>query len=162
MWRDTGGVQMRSKWSTVSLAAIVLFCVGSQASSAGAHVSPAKQLSLFETLDGPFGQADNKWTDALSALSTNATVAQVSKPSHAFVPAIKTFDAGLQKIGFTGKTKSDVASVIKLNSKLVTILSSIKSVSALEAQLGTLISKYSPVQDALAKDFGIPPGDVVI
>jgi hypothetical protein len=35
-------------------------------------------------------------------------------------------------------------------------------VASFQAELEPLFSKYSPVQDALAKDFGIPAGDVVI
>lgn len=150
---------MRSKWFTVSMAAAFFF-VGSQAAPAGA-VS-AKQLSSFKTLDGPFSKADNKWTNALSSLSSKSTVAQVSKPSLAFVPALKTFDTGLAKIGFTGNAASEAADVVKLNGQLVTILSSIKSVSSLQTQLAALFSKYQSVQDALAKDLGVPAGDVVI
>jgi hypothetical protein len=162
IWRDRGGSQMRSKWITVLTVVVALVGVGVGSQTAWAGVSPAKQLSLFKTLDGPFSKADNKWTNALSSLSSSSTVAQVSKPSLAFVPAIKTFDAGLGKIGFTGKTATEVADVVKLNSKLVTMLSSIKSVSSLQSQLEPLLSQYNPVQDALAKDLGVPAGDVVI
>ncbi len=153
---------MRSKWFAVSMAVVAFIGVGSQASLAGASSSSAKQLSLFKKLDGPFSDADNKWTNALSSLSSKSTVAQVSKPSLDFVPALKTFDAGLQKAGFTGNIATEVADVVKLNGKLVTMLSSINSVSSFRAALESLFSKYSPVQDALAKDFGIPAGDVVI
>ncbi|MGC1419859.1 MAG: hypothetical protein WA786_07060 [Acidimicrobiales bacterium] len=151
---------MRSKWFTVSIVAVALFFVGSQVASAGSVSS--KQLASFKALDGPFSKADNKWTNALSSLSSKSSVAQVSKPSLAFVPALKTFDAGLTKIGFTGNAATQAADVVKLNSQLVTILSSIKSVSSLQSQLGALFSKYQGVQDALAKDLGVPAGDVVI
>ncbi|MFZ1063309.1 MAG: hypothetical protein WAN30_07545 [Acidimicrobiales bacterium] len=57
-------------------------------------------------------------------------MAHVSTPSLAFVSALKIFDADLLKIGFTGTTATDVASVEKLNGQLVTLLSSIKSVKA--------------------------------
>lgn len=153
---------MRSKLLTISVVALVVLCGGVQVSSAGTPVSRAKQLSLFKALDGPFSKADNKWTNALSSLSSTSTVAQVSKPSLAFVPALKTFDAGLQKIGFTANAKTEVADAVTLNKKLVTVLSSIKGVSSLQAQLESLIPKYSSVQDALAKDFGVPAGDIVI
>jgi len=74
----------------------------------------------------------------------------------------QTFDSGLQKAGFTGKIATEVADAVKLNSQLITDLTSIKSVASFQAELEPLFSKYSPVQDALAKDFGIPAGDVVI
>jgi hypothetical protein len=153
---------MRCKWITVSVTALTLFGAALQSTTAGAAVSASKQLALFKTLDGPFSEADNKWTNALSALSTKSTVAQVSKPSLTFVPALKTFDSGLLKIGFTGKTETEVTDVVKLNKQLVTLLSSIKSVAMFQTQVGALFNKYSAVQDALAKDLGEPAGDVVI
>jgi hypothetical protein len=153
---------MRRTWIALSMAVVAFIGISSQASLAGATSSTAKQLALFKKLDGPYSEADNKWTNALSSLTSKSTVAQVSKPSLAYVPAIKTFDAGLQKAGFTGKIATEVADVVKLNSQLITDLTSIKSVASFQAELEPLFSKYSPVQDALAKDFGIPAGDVVI
>jgi hypothetical protein len=157
-----GGAHMRSRWFALSMVVVAFVGVGLQASVAGASSSSAKQLSLFKKLDGPYSEADNKWTNALSSLSSNATVAQVSKPSLAFVPAIKTFDSGLQKAGFTGAIATEVADDVKLNGQLIKDLTSIKSVSSLQAELEPLFAKYSPIQDALAKDFGIPAGDIVV
>jgi hypothetical protein len=73
-----------------------------------------------------------------------------------------TFDSGLQKIGFNVKTETEVTDVVKLNKQLVTLLSSIKSVGTFQQQVSALFSKYSAVQDALAKDLGVPSGVVVI
>jgi len=151
---------MRSKLFTVSMVAVALFFVGSQVASAGS-VS-AKQLASFKALEGPFSKADTKWTSALSNLSSKSTVAQVSKPSLAFVPALKTFDAGLAKVGFTGNAATQAADIEKLNGQLVTILSSIKSVGAFQSQVEALFSKYQGVQAALAKDLGVPTADVII
>jgi hypothetical protein len=86
----------------------------------------------------------------------------VSKPSLAFVPALKTFDAGLAKVGFTGNAATQAADIEKLNGQLVTILSSIKSVGAFQSQVEALFSKYQGVQAALAKDLGVPTADVII
>jgi|GEM_PF-1986956 hypothetical protein len=152
---------MRSRLFVASVLVGILF-TGTQASLAGASASPAAQLSKFKALDGPFSQADNKWTNALSALSSSATVSQISKPSLAFVPALKTFDSGLQKAGFTGKIATEIADVEKLNGQLVTLLSSIKSVKSFQSAFSSLFGKYLPVQAALAKDFGIATADVVI
>lgn len=153
---------MRSKWLAVSMVVVAFIGVGAQASLAGASSSTAKELSAFKKLDGPFSEADNKWTNALSGLSSKSTVAQVSKPSLAFVPALKTFDAGLQKAGFTGGVATEVAADVKLNGQLIKDLSSIKSVSSFQAELEPLFTKYTPIQNALAKDFGVPAGDLVV
>jgi hypothetical protein len=152
---------MRGRWCTVSALTLTLLCVGAQGASAGG-LSPAKQLAAFKKLDGAYSEADNKWTDALSALSSSSTVAQVSKPSLAFVPAIKTFDAGLKKVSFTGKVATEIAAVIKTNEQLQSDLSSIKSVSSLQSELSALLPKDEPLQQALAKDFGVPAADIVI
>jgi hypothetical protein len=154
---------MRHRSLATSVIAIAVLFVGAQGASATSHRAvPAKQLAAFKALEGPFSAADNKWSNALSNLSSNATVAQVSKPSLAFVPAIKTFDTGLKKIGFTGATGTQVAAVVKLNTQLIADLSSIKSVSSFQSEFGALNQKYQPVQSALAKDLGIPTADVII
>lgn len=152
---------MRGKWYTVSALTLTLLCVGSQGASASG-LSPAKQLSAFKKLDGVYSEADNKWTDALSSLSASSTVAQVSKPSLAFVPAIKAFDAGLKKVAFTGKVATEIAAVIKSNEQLQSDLSSIKSVKGLQEELSALLPKDEPLQQALAKDFGVPAAVVVV
>jgi hypothetical protein len=152
---------MRGKWYNVSAVALILLCVSSQSVSASG-LSSAKQLSAFKKLDGVYSDADNKWTNALSSLTASSTVAQVSKPSLAFVPAIKAFDAGLKKVAFTGKVATEIAAVIKTNEQLQSDLSSIKSVKGLQVELRALLPKDEPLQQALAKDFGVPAGDIVV
>lgn len=150
---------MRSKLVIVLAAATVLLGVGAQAASASV---PAAQLSRFKAIEGPFGAADSKWTNALSSLNQNSPVAKLSKPSLAFVPAIKTFDSALAKIGFSGAGASDVATIVKLNNQLVGILSNIHSVKSFESQFGPLGQKYFTVQQSFAKYLGIPTGEVII
>ena len=77
----------------------VLLSAGAQAASAAV---PASQLARFKAIEGPFSAADGKWSTVLSKLSAKSPVAQLAKPSLAFVPALKTLDAGLAKIGFSG------------------------------------------------------------
>ncbi len=116
----------------------------------------------METIDGTFGKADRTWTTALESLSANATVAQLSKPSVAFVPAIKTFDTALSKIGFTGKTATAVATVIKLNGELISDISSIKSTKGFISEFSALSGKYLSAQNSLAHDLGIAAADVQV
>ena len=96
------------------------------------------------------------------AVEPQRRVAQVSKPSLAFVPALKTFDTGLQKCGFTGAGAKDVKTIVTLNTALTGILSHIQSVKSFESQFSALLPKYLAAQDSLAKYLGIPAGDVTI
>jgi hypothetical protein len=98
----------------------------------------------------------------LESLNANATAAQVSKPSLAFVPAIKTFDTSLAKIGFTGKTASAVATIIKLNGELIGDISSIKSAKGFISEFSALDPAYFSVQTSLAKDLGIAAAEVQV
>jgi hypothetical protein len=123
---------------------------------------PAKQMDRFKAIEGPFSRADSKWTAALSQLSPSASVAQVSKPSLAFVPALKTFDAGLQKCGFTGAGASDVSTIVGLNTTLIGILKDIHSVKSFESQFTAMLPKYLAAQNSLARFLGIPAADVII
>jgi hypothetical protein len=152
---------MRGKWFTVSALALTFLCVGSQGASASG-LSAAQQLSAFKKLDGVYTEADSKWTDALSSLSASSSVSQVSKPSLAFVPAIKAFDAGLKKVAFTGKVATEIALAIKSNEQLQSDLSSIKSVKGLQVELSALLPKDEPIQQALAKALGVPAADITI
>jgi hypothetical protein len=149
---------LRSRWLTAfALGAAI---IGFSTTVASAAV-PAAQMKSFKALEGPFSAADSKFTAALSVMS-NPTVAQVKKPSSAFVPALKTFDAGLLKIGFTGKAATDVKTVVSLNTALIGVLSHIKSVASFETGFGALQGRYVLAQQALAKDLGVPSGDVII
>jgi hypothetical protein len=65
-------------------------------------------------------------------------------------------------VAFTGKVATEIAAVIKTNEQLQSDLSSIKSVSSLQSELSALLPKDEPLQQALAKDFGVPAADIVI
>jgi hypothetical protein len=128
---------------------------------AGAGVS-SSVLGKFTAIDKPFAAADHKWTDAIGALHTSSPVSAASKPSLAFIPAIKTFDSGLGKVGFTGSAATTASSIVSLNNQLIGVLGSIKSMSSFQASFAKLFAKYVPLQAALAKDLGIPEADVTI
>ena len=70
----------------------------------------------------------------------------MSKPSLAFVPALKTFDTGLQKCGFTGAGAKHVKTIVTLNTALTGILSHIQSVKSFESQFSALLPKYLAAQ----------------
>jgi hypothetical protein len=141
----------------VASAAVV--AVGAQAASAKV---PPQQMSRFHALEVAFEGPLTKWSDALESLGTKATVAQVSKPCLAFIPALKTFDTGLSKVGFTGKTAADATAIANSNKQLITLMGSIRSVKSFEAGFSALFAKDLSLQDAFAKDLGIPAGDVYI
>jgi hypothetical protein len=148
---------MRRSWFAIAAVAAAFSAVGVPAASAS-----NTQLSRFESIDGAFGKANHTWTTALENLSATATAAQVSKPSVAFVPAIKTFDNALSKIGFTGKTASAVATVIKLNGELITDISALKSTKTFITEFSVLTQQYLTVQTSLAHDLGIATADVQV
>jgi hypothetical protein len=148
---------MRRRWFAIAAVATALVALGVPAAAA-----PSLQLSHFETIDGTFAKADHTWTAALLNLGPNPTVAQISKPSLAFVPAIKTFDAALSKIGFSGKTGTAVAGAIKLNDELIVDIYSMKSTKTFISEFSALNSKYFGVQTSLAKDLGIATADVQV
>jgi hypothetical protein len=119
-------------------------------------------MTRFHAVEAAFSGPQGKWTSALEALGTNATVAQVSKPCLAFIPALKAFDTGLLKVGFTGKTAADAAAIVSSNEKLIVLMSSIHSAKSFETGFSTLFAKDLSLQDAFAKDLGLPAGDVYI
>jgi hypothetical protein len=146
---------MRRRWFAVAAVATAFAALGVQAAAAS-----STQLSHFETIDGTFAKADHTWTAVLLNLGPNPTVTQISKPSLAFVPAIKTFDSALLKIGFSGKTASAVAAAIKLNGELIVDIASIKSAKAFISEFSALNSKYLGVQTSLPRDLGLASADV--
>ena len=148
---------MRFRWFTVLAATTVLLGVGAQAASAKI---PPSQMSRFHAVEAAFSGPQTKWTDALEALGAKATVAQVSKPCLAFIPALKAFDTGLLKVGFTGKTAADAAAIVSSNEKLIVLMSSIHSLKAFETGFSALDTKDLPLVGAFAKDLGIPEGDL--
>ena len=150
---------MRFKLFTVLVATTALLGIGAQAASAKV---PPQQMSRFHAIEGPYSAADGKWTAGLEALSPKSTVAQVTKLDLAFIPALKTFDAGLLKVGFTGKAAADAAAIAKLNNQLIGVLSPVHSLKSFETGFSALLPKFQVLQDSLAKDLGIPAGDVYI
>jgi hypothetical protein len=148
---------MRFKWFTVLAAASALVAVSAQ--GADAKVTSA-QLKKWEAIDTPFGKADFVWSTAIQKLSPNSTVAEVQKPCLAFVPAIKTFNKGLSKLGFTGTPGSDVAKLIKLNLAEIAVFTNIHSVKSFESDFGALDGQFMSLQAALSKDLGIPEADI--
>jgi hypothetical protein len=143
----------------VTLAAATVFSLGTQVASAATMSS---QRAHFKALDGPFAKADSTFTNALTSITGNPSVAQVSKPSLAFVPALEKFDAGLPKCGFTGTGAKDAAAIVKLNTTEVAILSNIKSVKSFETQFSAISVKYEPLQTSLAKYLGLQAAYVTI
>jgi hypothetical protein len=85
---------------------------------------------------------------------------EVSKPCLAFIPALKAFDTGLLKVGFTGKTAADAAAIVGNNKQLIVLMSSIHSLKAFETGFSALDTKDLPLVGAFAKDLGIPEGDL--
>jgi len=150
---------LRLKWFAVLATTTAVLGLGMQAASASVT---SKQLAKWKSADGTFSKADGTWSAALSTMSNNTPVAKLSKACLAFVPAVKTFDTAVQKIGFTGKTGTDIASLIKLNDKLVPILSHITSVKSFETQFSGLDPQFFALQAALSKDLGIPEAEVQV
>jgi hypothetical protein len=150
---------VRFRWFTVLAATTVVLGIGAQAASAKI---PPSQMSRFHAVEAAFSGPQTKWTDALEALGAKATVAQVSKPCLAFIPALKAFDTGLLKVGLTGKTAADAAAIVNSNKQLIVLMSSIHSVKSFETGFSALFAKDLSLQQAFAKDIGIPAGDVYI
>jgi len=122
----------------------------------------SKQRAEWKSVDGTFGKADFTWSSVLTTVSKSTPVSKLSKACLAFVPAVNTFDASLKKIGFTGKTGTDIASLIKVNTKLVPILSHIKSVDSFGSQFSALEPQYMALQAALSKDLGIEEAEIYV
>jgi hypothetical protein len=145
------------RWLSALVAAAIV--IGGSASVASASQS-AKVVSEWKAADGPFATADGKWTSALSG--SNPSLSQVKKASLAFIPAVKTFDSALQKIHFTGKTASDISSLIKTNKKEITILGHVTSLKSFISQFGALDPTFQALQGALSKDLGIQEAEIII
>jgi hypothetical protein len=150
---------VRLKCFAVLATTAAVFGLGMQAASASVT---SKQRAEWKSIDGTFGKADFTWTSVLTTMSNNTPVSKLSKACLAFVPAVNTFDTALKKIGFTGKTGTDIASLIKLNNKEVPILSHIKSIKSFETQFSALESQYMALQAALSKDLGIEEAEIQV
>ena len=149
----------RLKCFAVLATTATVFGLGMQAASASVT---SKQLSEWKSVNGTIGKADFTWTSALSSMSNNTPVSKLSKACLAFVPAINTFDASLKKIGFTGKTGTDIASLIKVNIKFVAELSHITSIKSFESQFLALDPQYMVLQAALSKDLKVEEAEVYV
>jgi hypothetical protein len=136
-----------------------VFSLGVQAASASVT---SKQLSEWKSVDGTFDKANSAWTSVLETISAKTPVSKVSKSCLAFIPAVKTFDTAINKIGFTGKTATDIASLIKVNNKLIPVLGHVTSIKSFESQFSALESQYMALQAALSKDLGIQQGEIYI
>jgi hypothetical protein len=152
---------MRLKCIAALATATAVFGLGAQAASASA-MATSKQVSAWKKVDGTFSGKDFTWTSAVGGMSLSTPVSKLSKACLAFVPAVKDFDTAIEKIGFTGKTATEVASLVKLNNKLVPVLSHITSVKSFESQFEKLFPQYLPIQAALSKDLGIPEADIQV
>jgi hypothetical protein len=148
---------VRLKCFAVLATTAAVFGLGMQAASASVT---SKQLSEWKSVDGTFGNADFKWTSALTTMTKSTPVSKLSEACLAFVPAVNAFDTSLKKIGFTGKTGRDITSLIKVNTKLVPILSHIKSIDSFQTQFSALESQYMALQAALSKDLGIEEAEI--
>src|ERR1700678_195532 len=134
---------LRLKWFAAVATTAAVFGLGAQAASASVT---SKQLSEWKSVDGTFDKADSTWSSALESMSANTPVSKLSKSCLAFVPAVKTFDTAISKIGFTGKTATDIASLIKLNDKLIPVLGHVRSIKSFESQFSALDRQYMPLQ----------------
>jgi hypothetical protein len=150
---------VRLKCFAVLATAAAVFGVGIQAASASVT---SKQHAEWKSVDGTFEKANFTWSSFLTTMSPKTSVPKLSKVCLAFVPAVNTFDTALKKIDFTGKTGTDIASLIKVNNKLVPILSHITSIKSFISQFGALEPQYMTLQTALSKDLGIEEGEIYI
>jgi hypothetical protein len=154
-----GKSALRLKCFAVLATSAAVFGLGVQAASASVT---SKQLAEWKSADGTFGKADFTWTSALTTMSNSTPVSKLSKACLAFVPAVNKFDTAIKKIGFTGKTGTDIATLIKVNEKFVTVLSHITSIKSFESQFTASDSQYMVLQAALSKDLGIEEAEIQV
>ena len=150
---------LRLKCCAAVATTAAVFGLGVQAASASVT---SKQLSEWKSVDGTFAKADFTWTSALESMTKSTPVSKLSKACLAFVPAINKFDAAIKKIGFTGKTGTDIASLIKVNGKDVQILSHITSIASFQSKFLALEPQYMNLQAALSKDLGIEEAEIQV
>lgn len=65
-------------------------------------------------------------------------------------------------MGFTGQTAAEAAAIVSSNKQLITLLSSIHSVKSFETGFSAVFAKDLSLQQAFAKDLGIPAGEVYL
>jgi hypothetical protein len=150
---------LRLKWFAAVATTAAVFGLGAQAASASVT---SKQLSEWKSVDGTFDKADSTWSAALETMSGNTPASKLSKSCLAFIPAVKTFDTAIKKIGFTGKTGIDIASLIKLNDKFIPVLGHVTSIKSFESQFSAVEPQYMALQAALSKDLGIEEAEIYV
>jgi hypothetical protein len=131
---------------------------------ASAATVPANLRSKFVSIDTVFGKVDSKWTTAVAAMPTSATIAQIAQVSPPFVAALKVFDTKLLALGLPGKAGTDAKAVASSNGKLVSLLSSLGNISrpTFISDFRSIFTQDMGLQTAFAKDLGIPTADVLI
>lgn len=149
---------MRTKW-LAALSAVPVTVALLAAPASGAVSSKVK--SEWTNLEKALIPANQKWS-AILEQSTTPTVQALAKAGAAYAVALKAFDKGLAAIDFTGKTKSDVGSLIKVDGTSITVISHITSLSSFEKGYAPVFAKYEQLQVALGKDLGIPTADIII
>jgi hypothetical protein len=144
----------------LSALAVTTIVIGAGASAASASQS-STVLGQWKKAEAAFSPADMKWSNVMDS-STAPTLANLQKVNKTFASAIGKFDTALGKIHFTGKTKSDIASLVKLEKQTITVLDNTKSLKSFEAEFGPLFPKYQALQGTLGKDLGIPTAEIII
>jgi hypothetical protein len=152
--------RFRVRLRLLSALAVTTIVIGAGASAASASQS-STVLGQWKKSEAAFSPADTAWSKVIDS-STAPTLANLQKANKTFASAVGKFDTALGKIHFTGKTKSDIGSLIKLEKQTITILDNTKSLKSFAAELGPLFQKYTSFQDALGKDLGIPTAEIII
>jgi hypothetical protein len=147
---------MRGRWIAPFAAAAGL-ALSAQVASAAV---PSGVLKKFKAAEAAFAPADAKWSAAIEKLPQHPTPAQIEKPDEAFIPALKTFDAALGKVGFTGAAAAAAATVVKLNTELIAVLYPVKSTASFIASFQKIDAQFLPAQTALGKALGVPGGEL--
>jgi hypothetical protein len=146
---------VRLRWlSALAAATIVLGASASVASASQSH----KVVSEWTAADGAFSTALSKWESVVEG----GNLSKAKKASLAFIPAINTFDSKLQKIHFTGKTATDIGSLISENKKEIKVMSHVTGLRSLVSQFSALGPAFRTIGAALSKDLGIPEADIII
>ncbi len=154
-----GKSAVRLRCFAVLATTAAVFGLGVQAASASVT---SKQLSEWKSIDGTFAKADTTWSAFLTSMTGKTPASKLSKACLAFVPAVNKFDTAIKGIGFTGKTSTDIASLIKVNEKLVPILSHVTSIQSFGSKFSALEPQYMALQAALSKDLGIEEAEIQV
>lgn len=147
---------------SLTVLALATTVIGASASVATASQPPAV-VAQWTKAEHTFTPASIKWSAVVTS-SKIPSLAALQKANKAYASALGTFDTALGKIGFTGKTKSDVATLIKLNKESIPILDHTTGVKSFVSAYSPIISKFVSLNLAgsLSKDLGIPEADIYI